>query len=62
MLYLGDTHGRLSAVGLDQVIWIIQRPSMPGRNNLNTRLLGQFHDYGISFFRIWIRIPLEDQM
>lgn len=62
MLYLGDAHCWSSAVGSNQVIRVVQRPPMPGCDNLYPGLSGQLQDFLVSLLRISVGISFEDQV
>lgn len=62
MLHLGDTHRRLPTIGLHQLVWIIECSAMPCCDNLDPGFSSQVEDRCISFFRIWVGVPFEDEM
>lgn len=62
MLDLAHAHGRLPAIFSDQIVWIVQRPSMPRHYDLYTSFFGHLENFFIAVSCVRIGIALKYQM
>lgn len=61
MFDLSDTHGRLSSIGLYQLIWIVQCPPCFD-DHLHASLFRRLHDLLVPFSSISICVFLKDNV